>query len=253
MIYMYTDTDGIVLRQTKTLNGRRMILLFTRQYGKISAGTFLSERGKNKTDLALRPFTLGHYELFRGRDSYSINGAETKNGFYGLGENIDRFMAASSILELSDRLLPEDQPAPELFALLTDFLTILEKRRAAFETLIAGFQAKALRLAGSEPETERCTVCAAGSELDFFSATQGGTVCRSCAEQLRSRKDAIFRVDAEFLDILRFLKNGPMSTLEGLALKPETERRVRDILRAWYAWQLGIENLRSEELNSLKI
>jgi len=245
---MYIDTDGIVLRQTKTLNGRRMILLFTRQYGKISAGTSLSERGKNKTALALRPFTLGHYELFRGRDSYSINGAETKNGFFAIGEDVDRFMAASSVLELTDKLLPEDQPAPELFALLTDFFTILEKRKSAFETLIAGYQAKALRLTGSEPETDRCTVCGTDKDLNFFSVMQGGTVCSSCAEKLDARKDRIFRVDAELLEVLRFLKNGPMSTLEGLALKPETEQRVRDILRAWYAWQLGIEDLRSEGL-----
>ena len=245
---MYIDTDGIVLRQTKTLNGRRMILLLTRQYGKISAGTSLSERGKNKTALALRPFTLGHYELFRGRDSYSINGAETVNGYYAIGEDIDRFMAASYVLELTDKLLPEDQPAPEFFALLNDFFALLEKRKSAFETLIAGFQTKALRLAGSEPETERCTVCGRSTELHCFSVLQGGTVCADCAEKLDVRRDRIFPVDSELLEVLRFLKSGPMQTLETLALKPEMERRIRDLLRAWYAWQLGIEDLRSEGL-----
>ena len=46
---MKADTEGIVLRETKTSYNRRMILLFTREYGKISAGTNLGERGKSKS------------------------------------------------------------------------------------------------------------------------------------------------------------------------------------------------------------
>ncbi len=62
---MLTDTEGIVLRQVKTSYGRRMILLFSKKYGKISAGTGINERGKGKSSLALRPFTYGRYELFK--------------------------------------------------------------------------------------------------------------------------------------------------------------------------------------------
>ena len=107
---------------------------------------------------------------------------------------------------------------------------------------------KALRLAGSEPETERCTVCGKEGALPYFSVLQGGTVCEDCAAQLDRRKDSVFSIDEELLNVLRFLKAGPMKTLEGLALKPEMENRVRGILRAWYAWQLGIDKLRSEDL-----
>ena len=246
---MYIDTDGIVLRQTKTVNGRRMILLFTKQYGKISAGTSLSERGKNKTALALRPFTLGRYELFKGRESYSINGAETLNGFYSIGEDVDRFMAASYILELISEMLPEEQPAPELFDMLIDYFELLQARKTAFGTLIAGFQTKALRLAGSEPETERCTVCGSEKDLRAFSVRHGGTVCGKCADEIDLHGDAFFRLAGEDLDVLRFLKKGSLRTLEQLALKPDTEKFLRRLLKAWYAWQLGIEDLKSEWLN----
>ena len=47
---MITETEGIVLRQTKISGGRRMILIFTKQYGKISAGTSLNEKGKGKQE-----------------------------------------------------------------------------------------------------------------------------------------------------------------------------------------------------------
>ena len=46
---MLTDTEGIVLRQVKTSYGRRMVLLFSKKYGKISAGTSIAEKGRNRS------------------------------------------------------------------------------------------------------------------------------------------------------------------------------------------------------------
>ena len=51
---MLTDTEAIVLRQVKTVNGRRMLLLFSQKYGKISVGSNLTESGKNKSALPYR-------------------------------------------------------------------------------------------------------------------------------------------------------------------------------------------------------
>ena len=66
---MQTDTEGLVLRQVKTADGRRMLLLFTRKYGKISVGTGLSERStRSRAALSIRPFTYGRYQLFKSRD-----------------------------------------------------------------------------------------------------------------------------------------------------------------------------------------
>lgn len=92
---MVTDTEGIILRQTKTVNGRKMILLFSAKYGKISAGTSIGERSRSKAALALRPFSYGRYELFRSKDLYSINGAEVIRSHYRIGEDLDKYLAAS--------------------------------------------------------------------------------------------------------------------------------------------------------------
>ena len=42
-------TEGIVLKQTKILNGRRMLTLFSKEYGKIGAGTGIAAGGKGKS------------------------------------------------------------------------------------------------------------------------------------------------------------------------------------------------------------
>ena len=70
---MVTDTEGIVLRQVKAAGGRRMISLFSKKFGKISVGTGMTEGGRSKTALAVRPFSYGRYELFKSRDNYNLN------------------------------------------------------------------------------------------------------------------------------------------------------------------------------------
>ena len=92
---MLTDTEAIVLRQVKTVNGRRMLLLFSQKYGKISVGSNLTESGKNKSALPQRPFSYGRYELFKGRESYNLNRGQVIKSYYGIGEDLDKYMAAS--------------------------------------------------------------------------------------------------------------------------------------------------------------
>ncbi|MDD2217931.1 MAG: recombination protein O N-terminal domain-containing protein, partial [Eubacteriales bacterium] len=60
------------MKQTKATNGRRMIVLFSKKYGKISAGTGITEKGKGKSALAMRPFTFGRYELYKSRYLKSV-------------------------------------------------------------------------------------------------------------------------------------------------------------------------------------
>ena len=62
---MIVETEGVVLKQVKTVNGRKMLTIFTKKYGKVSVGTNLTEGGKNKTALSIRPFTYANYEFFK--------------------------------------------------------------------------------------------------------------------------------------------------------------------------------------------
>ena len=244
---MVTDTEGLVLRQIKAANGRRMIVILTKRYGKISAGTSLSEGGKNKTALALRPFTYGRYELFKARESFSINGAETLQSYYAIGENVEKYMAASYALELTDRMTEEEQPQPALLALLKDFLELLDGRKSAFGTLLIGFQMKALQIAGCAPQLDRCMRCGEKEDLAVLSIADGGLVCGRCEGQ--PNPDPLqFSLTQEQLSALRYMAAKPITALKGIGLNEETEKKLRRLFKAYIAYHLGIENLKSESL-----
>lgn len=210
---MIIQTEGIILRQVKISGARRMISIFTKNYGKISSGTSITEGGKNKTALALRPFTYGKYELFKGRDYYNIQAAETIKSYYGFGEDIDKYMAACFALELTDKLLLEEEPLPRLFNLLSDFLALLEKRKKAYNTLLIGYEVKLLDLQGLK-----------------------------ASEGLKSK------ASVDIIDILKFIEGHPLSDLENLVLNSDTEQNIKVLLKDYFAFYLGIENLKSEGL-----
>ena len=91
--------EGIVFRQTKIMGGRRMVLVFTREEGKISAGTHISEKSKGGAALAIRPFAHGYYNITEKREgTRSISSAETICARFELGEDADRFAEASFAL-----------------------------------------------------------------------------------------------------------------------------------------------------------
>lgn len=209
---MYTDSEGIILKQTKIAGGRRMIVLLTEKYGMISAGTSIPEKGKNKSSLALRPFTRGRYELYKNRDLYNINGAEVLQSFYSIGEDIDRYMAASYVLELTEKMLPENESMPGMYRLLRDFLEILSERKQEFETLVIAFQIRAL-------------------------AIQGLSL---------SENPLMMNESDDKISIVKYIESHPMSGLEGLSISKEIRPSLSAFIKRYIFDNLGIGNLKSE-------
>lgn len=265
---MITDTEGIILRQVKTVSGRRMLLLFSRKYGKISVGTSIAEGGKNKSALATRPFTYGRYELFKGRDSYNLNNAQVLRSYYGFGEDLDKYMAASYVLELTEKLLTEELPQPAIFRLLAGFMESLDARSKKHDTLVLAYMVKLLDALGTMPVLNECVCCGCTETAGYFSVRDGGMICRSCIaeaneqdmvqdvqniqktpkSQARGTKEAlIYSVNFGIVDILKYFKNEPLERFDKIALDDVISVRLREILQSYIKYHFDIGRLKSED------
>jgi len=247
---MIITTEGIVLRQRKIANNRRMIVLFTKQYGKISAGTSINEKSRTRSALALRPFTYAEYDIFKGREAFSINTASVSKSFYSIGEDIDRFMTASAFIEYLDKVLPEGEPMPKLFDLALEFLQSVSASDSAPETLLFAFIVKTLSMLGVAPELGCCVNCGKSPEdfgegFKMFSVSGGGIICPDCAEEeKREAESLIYRPDFDIIDVFRYFSTKPIQTFEKVDLKPAVRKEVRDILADYTDRYLGVDVLR---------
>lgn len=243
---MYISAEGIIFRQVKAAGGRRMILLFTKKYGKISAGSSISEKGKKRSALALRPFTYGVYELYKNKEYYNIDSADVKRSFFRIGEDVDKYMQASYILELTEKTLPEDLPQPRLFNLLTEFLSAMEKREKRHETLVLAYEVKLLDIFGSFPSLDSCARCGETEKLEFFSVPDGGMLCRTCGN--KANDALIYQPKFDIVNILKFFLKTPMSAFEKIALDEKAAEELQQILRKYISYHLDIGTLKSESI-----
>ena len=256
---MIINTEGIVLRQRKIANNRRMIVIFTKQYGKLSAGTSINEKSRSKSALALRPFTYAEYDIFKGREAYSINSAQVSKSFYSIGEDIDRFMTASVFIEYLDKVLAEGEPMPKLFDLSLEFLKSISQAGKSAETLLLAYIFKTLKMLGVAPELGGCVNCGKGldafsrdagkSLAPSFSVTSGGVICEECAEQEKTDANAlIYKPSFSIIDVFVYFDSKPLRTFERIDLKPEVSKEVRAILAEYVDRYLGADVLRQNAL-----
>ena len=222
-----------------------MIVLFTKQYGKISAGTSINEKSRSKAALALRPFTYAEYDIFKGREAYSINSAQAQKSFYSIGEDIDRFMTASAFIEYLDKVLGEEEPMPRLFDLSLKFLESVSVTKSASETLLLAYIVKTLKLLGVAPELDRCVNCGRSEgKYRRFSVTDGGIVCEECAEKLETGGNSlIYSPEFDIIDVFRYFDSKPLKTFEKVDLKPSVRSEVREILSEYTERYLGTDVL----------
>lgn len=236
------------MRQTKTVNGRRMILLFSKKFGKISAGTSITEKGRSKAALAMRPFAYGRYEMFKNQDRFNIQSAEMIKSYFKIGEDVEKFMGSSYVLELSDKLLEEGAANPKYFQLMLDFFEVMEKRESDVNTLILAFEMKVLQIFGVAPQLDGCVVCDKTVAGYRFGIAQGGLLCENCMKNITEKPNdsLIYELSFDIVEILKYFLDNPLQSFQKLALAEEKQTIVKSLLREYLAYHLDLGILKSE-------
>ena len=258
---MLADPTGIILRRINATSGRKMLSIFTQKYGKISAGTSISEKSsKGKATLSLNRFTYGRYEIFRSRDFYNVNSGEVVKSFFRIGEDPDKYFAASFALELTDKALPEELPQPKLLNELVDFLGTLEDRSKGFITLVIAYEIKLLDAVGMLPNLDECVVCGSkpndAKRLRYFSVEDGGMICDECMREIeqeiaqnsksKAKPRLIYSPKFDIVNIIKYFSKRPISAFGNIMLDAETEEELYKILREYISYHMDVGTLKSE-------
>ena len=135
--------SGIVLRRIDLGEKDRILTVFTKEHGKLSAVAKGSRRPGSRLSGASEPFTYSKMFLATGRDLDVLSQAEVKESFPNIKAAMASVAYAVYLLELADRFTEERHPNPELFDTLLSAMYVLESgtdpeigRRLAKATLI---------------------------------------------------------------------------------------------------------------------
>jgi len=175
---------AIVLRTHTLGETSKVVVCYTRDYGKVRLVAKGGRKGGSRFGAALEPMTVSGvlFYLRRERDLLLVSQAEIAREFPDLRRDVERMAFAGAVLEMTDRLLADREPDPGLFDLLEQTLGELATvRRERLDAALWSFAFSLASALGYGPELDRCTVCGAPPGASpAFSARLGGVVCGGC-------------------------------------------------------------------------
>jgi DNA repair protein RecO (recombination protein O) len=212
--------QAIVLRRISVGETDRILTLFTREYGKLSAIAKGARRSVSRLAAATEPLTFSRVLLAVGQNLDVLTQGEVRAAFPEIRADLTRISYASYFSELANAGLEERQPNPDLFDLLLSSFHILSHSDQP-DLVARAFELQALRLLGYQPELRQCVRCRAalhGSGLGF-SASRGGGLCARC----NAETPATLSMSGAALELMRRLIDAEPVTLA--RLRPNQAQR----------------------------
>ncbi len=179
------ESEAIVLRRYALADAGLIVVLVTRNFGKIRAVAHGVKKPKSRLGGSLEP--LNHVRLVfytrEGRDLCHVRQVELIRSYLGKDPSLKQVYAFNYFAEIANELIQDNQPNDALFRLL---LACLEtgSRIDPNRSLLRYFEIWCLKLNGMIPDYAYCSGCGkCVKDEGFFALPESGQVkCRACAE-----------------------------------------------------------------------
>ena len=191
---MHIKTDGIVIREMNLSENDKLITVLSRGNGVFKV--FANGARRVKSDLGASSQLLAYsgMTIYRGKDKYIINEAETKEMFFSLRSDVEKLFLAQYFCELFEALSPREQPAEEYLRLMLNALHILSEDKRPALQIKAVTELRLLSMSGYMPDLVACAECASyESDVMYFFVKQGNIVCGDCHKPAGERTVQLHR------------------------------------------------------------
>lgn len=232
-------TDGLILRVTDFSETSRIVVLFTRDFGKISALAKGGRRLKGPFESALDLLSNCRVVFLRKASSGLdlLTEAQLIQRFRPQEKDLTCLYGGYYLAELLLGLTEDYDPHPELYLTALETLEALGNSELARRALLR-FQLVLLREIGQLPDFEACAGCGEplleGSVFGFW-VSQGGLICPTCQREDFSH----VTIHAGSAAALRLLANGGDQVWRRLELSPQQNKEMQRVTTSAICHVLG--------------
>lgn len=207
--------EAIVLGSRKSSEANRVVFLLTEHHGKVVAAANGARKSKTGTGARLSPMNHVDVLVRPSRGMPTVEEVRLVTVQHRLHRDLVRLTQGIAMLEVVDKMTPEHEPVPRIFAMLRGALATLEETSSPL--VLGAFYWKLLELEGAGPVVSACARCGSPDGLCFFDLSEGGAVCDGCGTGVP--------VSAAALEILAMVLGG---RLRG-ALELEDSPAVQEV------------------------
>ena len=176
---MPKQSEALILRTSHFQEADLLVTFFTRAEGKLRGVAKSAKRSKRRFGGALEPLTyvMAHWEEKEKQDLARLDSCEVITSPMALEVTYPRVVALSYVAEVIDQLLPDREPADDIFRLTLAVVGHLQGESLWMP--LTYFDLWIVRLIGLLPDLSHCTACGRilNGNRAYFHALADGLMC----------------------------------------------------------------------------
>lgn len=171
---------GVVLRTIKLGEADRIVVILTKNHGKIRGVAKGARKSGSKYSARLESASVVDFQWIpTSRDLVRITQTESVSSNRHIREDLDLINAAARILDTVDGLCEDYSSHDALASMTINALSTMNETRCS--AVCAVFLYKVLGLEGFSPQIEFCPSCDSSKDLRHFSMVNSAFFCDDCA------------------------------------------------------------------------
>lgn len=232
---MIISTPAFVLKAYDFRETSKIAVFYTRDHGKVKGVLKGIRKDFKKFGSTLPALSLNHLVFYHKRTSeiHLVGQCDLIDDFGLYRGELKNFGFSSYAAELTDILLPLEDPNKAIFDLMFDFLNTLRTRA---EDARHAFQIKVLALSGFKPHFDSCVSCSCALPREaYFSHKRGGILCARCVSYDRQSEPVLSGTIAT----IRYIEKAAWESCLRLHMHPSVRRQLQDLLKGFIQFHIG--------------
>lgn len=182
------DSIALVLRRSDSGESDRRVVLFTRDFGKLSVIAKGARKGGSRLASATEPLGLARFVWAEGKFQKFVTSVQPVTSFPEIRKDYDRLSCALAWIEVLDHLITEGTSEPENFELARSVLESFQAADSAPAVLAWGIAAL-LSNEGHYPDWANCVITGRPLEDNpaVFSPLAGGYVSVASGQRFQDQ------------------------------------------------------------------
>ena len=231
---MHIKTDAIVLRAYDNGKNSKLLLLLTREYGRLAVTARGAGSLKSALCAASGQFCYASFVLFKNADRYTVESADIKELFFELRNDVSVLACAQYMAEIAAAVAQEGEGDEELLRVLLNCLYGMAKLKLAPALCKLVFELRVTACEGYLPDLD----CEGAVGVDFV---QGQAVA--------SLGETVFALSAAALETLEEILMLPTERIFSFSASPQTQVQLSGFAERYL---LAQTDLRPKTLEFLK-
>lgn len=175
------NVQGIVINQIEFKETSKILILLTRDLGKISVMAQGAFKKTSKISSFTNLFNIVEYDLSKGKNFYYLKeGSLIESNSY-LTKNIGTIAGGNLIAEMINKAIQDGSPEHDIYDLTISFFANMKNDPKNVDLRIISYILKFISFLGFQPDLTSCVRCR-GTRADKYypSLEDGGLICEEC-------------------------------------------------------------------------